>query len=181
MSNLIVRKYGLGNMLDLTVPTAVLGGAPETYSGYGTPPKLGDIMDVVDDSKATVTRYMYVQDGGSGMTAYGTYVISFSGTSGSEVKTGSVASLAVYQQVCIPQVAFTASYYGWVVIRGACKCACVGNVTANYFQEALNGTATVGTNSATLTTASVFIPTATNGGGAATNAGYMIGNRIIIA
>ena len=170
MSNQIIRKYGLGNTIDLTVPTVAIN---PMY-------KLGDIMDVVNDNQSIVTRYMYVKDGGSGMTKYGCYVLSYSGTAGAEVFTGACASLAVYQIVCFPQCTFTASYFGWVAIEGAITCLPTSSTgTANYFGEAANGVNTVSTNSATLTTASavVFVATAT---GTSTTA-IALGNRVIIA
>lgn len=60
------------------------------------------------------TEWVYCQDSGSGLTQYDYACIdeAFSAT------TGTTTLLDAGYQVGFPQVAFTASYYGWIPITG---------------------------------------------------------------
>ena len=100
-------KWTMGNIADLTTPTST-----QQYI-------LGDILCFSDTDYKSVKKYMYVQALSAGMTAFQPYAITYSSTAGSEVLTIVPFTLAAPGSlICVPQVAFTASYYGWVLIQG---------------------------------------------------------------
>lgn len=79
---------------------------------------LGTILETIDKDKKAVAKYIYVKSHGA-LTAYQPYVLNYTGTAGSEVKTAAPATLAAPgQKVVIPQVAFTSGYYGFVLFEG---------------------------------------------------------------
>jgi hypothetical protein len=103
----IVRSYGLGKLDDLITPTA----AQAAY-------RLGDVVEVYDDTKSVCRKYMYVKSHTT-LTAYQPYIIVNGSTAGAEVATAAPLTLAAPgYQVCVPQVAFTSGYYGFVLIQG---------------------------------------------------------------
>jgi hypothetical protein len=105
--SLISIDLPIGNIGDLTVPTAT-----QQY-------QLGRIVSFVDTDKTAVKRYKYVKALSAGMTAYQPYVITNTGTAGAEVITIVPSTLTTCGHLIgIPQVAFTASYYGFVLIEG---------------------------------------------------------------
>jgi hypothetical protein len=119
----VIRTYGLANASDLTTPTS-------TQSSIY---RLGDVVEVYDDTVKDIRQYMYVKAHTAGLTAYQPYVVTHTGTSGAEWMTGAVVStLFPVNLVCVPQVAFTASYFGWVAIKG--------RVTALGDAQVLDGT-----------------------------------------
>lgn len=100
---------------------------------------LGMIYTVDDSSNpAGVKQFMYVKSH-AGLTQYQPYTVVFSNTAGSEVVTAAPATLGAYVTVCVPQVAFTSGYYGFVQIFGACT-ALLSSEThvAGDFLELLN-------------------------------------------
>ena len=106
----ISAKWTMGNIADLVTPTST-----QQYT-------LGDILCFSDADYKSIKKWMYVQSLSAGMTAYQPYAITYGSTAGSEYITIVPFTLAAPgQQICIPQVAFTASYYGWVQIQGDCK------------------------------------------------------------
>lgn len=106
MAKALSTRIALGNIQDLSTPTAT-----QQY-------KLGTIVKVLDDSKTAESEYMYVK-AHTGLTAYQPYVLNYSSTSGAEFRTAAPATLtAPGSLVVVPQVAFTANYYGFVLIKG---------------------------------------------------------------
>ena len=105
--SLTIVGESIGKMEDLTTPTAT--------AQY----KLGKIVVVEDTSTSTRKEYMYVKSLSAGMTAYQPYVVTYGSTAGAEMITIVPFTLAANgSQVVVPQVAFTASYYGFVLIQG---------------------------------------------------------------
>lgn len=95
---------------DLTTPTSSINPA------Y----KLGAIYSMADsDNPSTVKLFMYVK-AHTTLTVYQPYTVVCTNTAGAEVTTAAPATLAGYVTVCIPQVAFTSGYFGFVQIFGQC-------------------------------------------------------------
>ncbi len=117
------------NETDLTTPSADLNYA------Y----RLGGIYEIADTSAPNaVKRFMYVKSHTT-LTVYQPYTVVFSNTSAAEVVTAAPATLANYVTVCIPQVAFTSGYYGFVQIFGACTSKLANEThVAGDFLELLN-------------------------------------------
>jgi hypothetical protein len=102
----INNRIALGNIKDLTTPSST--------AQY----KLGTIIEVEDTTLKSIKRYIYVKSHTS-LTAYQPYIVGNSATAGSEVITAAPATLAAPGSlVCVPQVAFTSGYYGFVQIEG---------------------------------------------------------------
>ena len=156
----------IGNIGDITTPTST-----QLYPlGYTRTYK-----DVSGTTGQAIT-YIYVQ-AAAALTQYGVYVLAFSSTAGSEFTTATPTSLAVYQNIVVPQVAFTSGYYGFVAIEGYAKVNPTAIPTAGHYGTAVNGAITA-TDSATLTTASFcqFLSTA-----ASATPCILIGAKVIIA
>ena len=97
---------GLGAEHDLTVPTAT-----RQYP-------LGYEVLIEDPTKTMTTKYVYVKAHDT-LTAYVPYQLVASATAGAEVTTQAGVAVGAPGGICvIPQVAFTASYYGFVAIEG---------------------------------------------------------------
>lgn len=106
MSTTLLNRMALGNKSDLTTPTST-----QQYT-------LGYVYEELDTDKYAVRKYMYVKSHGA-LTAYQPYIVSLSATAGSEVITAAPATLAAPGSlICVPQVAFTSGYYGFVLIQG---------------------------------------------------------------
>ena len=164
----IEERYALGNELDLTVPTST--------QGY----PLGMIYECEDSSTKTIKKFMYIY-GGGGLTAYVPYAISFASTSAQEITAITPASFASPGSlICIPQVAFTSGYYGFVQIQGNCTAAC-GTVTATYNLICVTPYVTLTYASGTTTTSTNTVGFMVDNTVAATSSIYLIGSRIVIA
>ena len=108
MGNLtnISAKWTMGNIGDLTTPTST-----QQYV-------LGDVLTFSDSDYTAVKKYMYVKSH-TALTAYQPYAIAYGSTAGAEVVTAAPLTIAAPgAYVCVPQVAFTSGYYGWVLIQG---------------------------------------------------------------
>jgi len=102
----------LGDISHLTTPTST------QTNGY----LLGQTVTILDTTTKTVKTYMYVKSLSACMTAYQPYAITYGSTAGAEVITIVPFTLvAPGSLICVPQVAFTASYYGFVQIEGDAK------------------------------------------------------------
>lgn len=131
MSFAIFNPFAIyGN--DLTTPTSSINPA------Y----KLGAIYTLADsDNPNAVKQFMYVKSHTT-LTVYQPYTVVGTGTSGSEFITAAPATLGGYVTVCIPQVAFTSGYYGFVQIFGQCiaKLANETHVAGDYLELLNAGT-----------------------------------------
>jgi len=142
MSKAIGYRDGLGNEADLTTPTST-----QVYPlGYRT--------TIYDSATKMEKEFIYVKSH-AGLTQYQPYVLNWTGTAGSEVKTAAPATTAAPgQMVCVPQVAFTSGYYGFVQIKGDCTCLLANETKAvgDYLQVLNTGTTLVvdGTSSSTV-------------------------------
>lgn len=106
MSEFINLRTALGNQSDLTTPTST-----QVY-------RLGTIIETIDEDAKCINKYIYVKSHGT-LTQYQPYVVNNSGTDGSEWITAAPSTLASASVlVCVPQVAFTSGYYGFVQIEG---------------------------------------------------------------
>jgi len=117
---------------DLTTPSATINNA------Y----KLGAIYEMVDsDNPSAIKRFMYVK-AHAGLTQYQPYTVVGVNTAGAEVVTAAPATLASGVTVCIPQVAFTSGYFGFVQIYGQCiaKLANETHVAGDYLELLTTGT-----------------------------------------
>jgi len=128
---------------DLTVPTSAKNPA---YP-------LGMVYHMVDsDNPNAIKRFMYVKSHTT-LTQYQPYTVVGINTSGSEFVTAAPATLASGVTVCIPQVAFTSGYYGFVQIFGQCisKLANETHVAGDYLKLLNAGTTLIvdGTSSST--------------------------------
>ena len=113
----------MANSTTLTVIGESLGSVQDLFAPVSTAAyKLGKVVTVEDSTTKTQKKFMYVKSLSAGMTAYQPYAITFGSTSGAEVITIVPFTLAAPGlMVCVPQVAFTASYYGFVQIMGDCS------------------------------------------------------------
>lgn len=116
---------------DLTVPTATQGAYPLGYSHR--------CIDSANPN--SIKEFIYVKSHAA-LTQYQPYTVVFLNTSGSEIVTAAPATLADYVTVCIPQVAFTSGYYGFVQISGQCiaKLANETHVAGDYLELLTTGT-----------------------------------------
>jgi len=106
MSNTLYARTTLGNIADLTTPSST-----QKYV-------LGEQVLAYDSDNKVIAKYEYVKSHGTlGINI--PYVIVASSTAGSEVITAAPFTLAAPGlRVCVPQVAFTSGYYGFVLIQG---------------------------------------------------------------
>ena len=135
-------RDGLGNEADLTTPTST-----QNYP-------LGLPVSIYDSATKMDKVFIYVK-AHAGLTVYVPYVLNWTGTAGSEVKTAAPATTAAPgQMVCVPQVAFTSGYYGFVQVKGDCTCALANETKAvgDYLQLLNTGATLVvdGTSSSTV-------------------------------
>lgn len=138
----------------------------------------------VGDSGATdaVKTFMYVKSHGA-LTQYQPYVISYVNTSAGEVVTAAPATqTSPIVLVCVPQVAFTSGYYGFVQIQGQATAKVAAETyAAGDPGEVLNAGTTFVVNGTSGTplvdnkTAMIYQAT---GSSAAAVAVYLIGNKV---
>ena len=108
MAEAIDMRIALGNVTDLTNPTAV-----PKYN-------LGTIIPRVSNkANGLITKFIYVQ-AHEALTQFQPYVLDYSAIVGSEFLTGAPATLiaGAGRQVIIPQVAFTDAFFGFVLLQG---------------------------------------------------------------
>ena len=161
---------------------------PTTTQKY----KLGEVIEVVEKAATSsetasyaVKKYMYVKSHTT-LTAFQPYIIAFSSTAGSEVITAAPLTLtAPGSLICVPQVAFTSGYYGFVQIQGDCSVLMTAETYAvgDYLQVLTAGTATVvdgSTGSTVVTTASMGI-CKTAGTTAVARSAYLLGAKAVVA
>jgi len=126
-------RIALGNISDLTTPTST-----QEY-------KLGLVVSVEDSDTKIINQYMYVK-AHTALTAYQPYVLNYGSTAGAEFVTAAPATLAAPGSlVVVPQVAFTADYYGFVLIKGNGKVLMTAETYAvgDFLQILNTGTALV--------------------------------------
>lgn len=133
-------SFNLANYLavtadDLTTPTAVQGPYPMGYIAY--------FLDT--DYPNSVKAFMYVK-AHAALTQYQPYVVHGSASSGAAVyETAAPATIAGQETVCVPQVAFTSGYYGFVQIQGRASALLINetHVAGDYLELLTTGTAFV--------------------------------------
>lgn len=149
----------LGNISELTTPTAA-----QVYP-------LGTVISVVDNDVKSIKLYMYVK-AHAALTQYQPYLVKQSATSGAEFVTAAAVTLAsAVSLVCVPQVAFTANYYGFVLIQGrGTSLITQPSVAGGFMYLATSGTTLLSdsTSAATINSCAVSI-TATTGASVAVN------------
>lgn len=173
MSTTVYNRLGLGNKSDLTVPTST-----QQYP-------LGYICVEEDSSSTAIRKYMYVKSH-TALTAYQPYIVSISGTSGSEIITAAPATLsAPGSLICVPQVDFTSGYYGFVVIEGDCSVLMTAEtyVVGDMLQILNTGTALVvdGTSGATAVSVNTSAVCKEAGSSAVKRACYLLGRPAVVA
>lgn len=147
MANLvnITGAAAIGNVGDLTTPTST-----QQY-------ELGREIVISDpDNYKSVKKYKYVKSHTT-LTQYQPYVITNTGTAGSEWITIAPATLATCGLlVGVPQVAVTSGYYFWCLIAGDGKALMTAETYAVGDKLELLNTGTAfnvdGTSSSTVTT-----------------------------
>lgn len=133
MTKQIYLSSALGKIDDLTIPTAT-----QEYP-------LGSVVVIEDEDSKALKKYIYVKSH-TALTQYQPYIIGVSATAGAEVITSAPATLgAPGSLICIPQVAFTSGYYGFVQIEGTANCLMTAETYAvgDYLQILNTGTALV--------------------------------------
>lgn len=110
MSFVLYNPLGIGEY-DLTTPTSTQGTYP-----------VGTIAVFQDSDYPTeIKSFMYVK-AHAALTQYQPYtVVGSNSTTTPLYVTAAPATLASGVTVCVPQVAFTSGYYGWVQISGRCS------------------------------------------------------------
>ena len=173
MSKTINLRTALGNHSDLTTPTST-----QEY-------KLGTVVEWEDTASKAVKKYIYVKSHGA-LTAYVPYIITNSSTAGSEVITAAPINLAAPgQKVCVPQVAFTSGYYGFVQTEGDATVA-IGTETyaVGDFLEVVSAAVVFAVDGTSGSTARSFrsMGVCKAAGSAAANiSAYLIGDQAVIA
>lgn len=140
MSNVnAYTRIALGNVKDLTTPASA--------AAY----PVGGVVEVTTNT-GIVKKYKYVKSHGA-LTAYQPYVIAPDATYG-WLTAAPTTSTTVINEVCVPQVAFTSGYYGFVEIEGAATAKLpAATHTIGDTLELLSGGSTFVLNSATSGTA----------------------------
>lgn len=147
MSNRYARTYALGSLQDIDTTSTT------QHAAY----RLGDTVDIFDDTYKTVTKYMYVY-ARNALVKYGLYQITYAGIAGTEVGAATFpASSAVYIRVGIPQVVIASLSYGWVAIQGQCNVTSTGSTTASHYGDGIKSIATCTDSGATRTIYSVGV------------------------
>lgn len=167
MSKTLVKRFSLGNISELTVPS--------TTQAY----PLGMRIQIEDDTERAIKEFVYVK-AHDALTAYVPLILTYGSTSGSEVTTAATAKLSTYQRIVVPQVAFTSSsYYGFVQVKGdATITISSGNAVAGQVCQAYDATC-VDEGAATLTTYSFGMFTAARTG-AGDVAIYLFDRMVVI-
>lgn len=173
MSEKINLLTALGNQSHLTTPTST-----QVY-------QLGIVVSTIDEDTKAVHKYMYVK-AHTGLTAYQPYIIGNSATAGSEVITAAPATLgAPGSLVCVPQVAITSAYYGFVQIEGTATCLLTAETYAvGDTMQILNaGTALVvdGSTGSPATTVNTSAICKEAGSTAVARSIYLIGRPAVVA
>lgn len=175
MSIGLYTRFSLGNETDLTTPTST-----QQYA-------LGAIITVQDSTKTRIKRYMYIKASGA-LTQYQAYVINYSATSGAEViaVAPTDAFLAPGEMLAVPQIAFTDTYYGFVLIEGDGKVLktaetyAVGDFLAWDLTTSTSALIVDGSTGATTRTVDSFAISKTAGTGAAAIDVALLGNRAVL-
>ena len=142
--SLALANYHVLNENDVTTPTSTIS------SKY----RLGQIYYVMDsDAPSLITAYMYVK-AHAALTQYQPYVVHGTNTSGAEFVTAAPATIAGQETVCVPQVAFTSGYFGFVAVQGRATVLLINetHVAGDYLELLNAGAALVvdGTSGATV-------------------------------
>jgi hypothetical protein len=162
-TNTVNLRTSLGSTNDLITPSLL-----QQYV-------LGTVVEIIDDTYKSVKKFMYVKSHTT-LTQYGGYFITYSSTAGSEVITVGATTSAILKIACIPQVAFTSGYYGFVQIEGDCSVNSTGNTTLGNTGKLADSVATVTDESAATETASTIgVFKATQSAGAAVVAFCLLG------
>lgn len=169
----LANRTSLGNISDLTTPTST-----QQY-------QLGAEIVIADTDKTAIKKYRYVKSHGA-LTQYQPYIVSNSSTSGSEVITAAPATLAAPGSlICVPQVAFTSGYYGFVLIEGDGKVLMTAETYAvgDALQILNTGTALVvdGTSGATTISVNTSAICKEAGSTAVARNTYLIGRPAVVA
>ena len=172
MGNLLLN-YSQVNEKDIITPTAV--------AKY----PLGFLLEVFDSVSKARKVFKYVKSHAA-LTAYQPYVISASGTVGSEIITAAPATLAAPGLlVCIPQVVIASGYYGFVLIEGEGKVLMTAQTyAAGDFLRLINaGTALLveGTSGSTVQLVSSSAICKETGTTAVARKVYLLGDKAILA
>jgi hypothetical protein len=153
------NRFGLGMNSDLTIPSAVQGPYPLGFEVS---------IDNSASGSTVLNTYKYIKSVGS-LTAGGAYVILPSNTAGSEWITQTPATSAVSKEFGFAEVAFTAGYYGFLLVEGKITNAVsAGATTAGNTCSLANGVTTVTDEAGTTETAKTVGVLATTAGGAGT-------------
>ena len=170
MANIFPKNYPLGNVTDVQVTTT-------TQSNVY---KLGDEVDIWNDTLKTTTKYMYIY-ARNALAQYGLYQVTYAATDGQCVGCATLpSSSAVYILTGVPQVAIASGSYGWVAIKGYCNITSTTDVTAGEYGDAIKSIATCTDSGSTATIYSVCLFEAARTG-SGTVACNLIGNRINVA
>lgn len=169
MTQTINTRFALANIADLTNPSAT-----QDY-------KLGIVIEIQDDATKSIKKYKYVKSHGA-LTQYQPYVVTASSTAGSEVITAApVTIVSAVVEIGIPQVAFTAGYYGFVLIegKGTAVITSATYVTGNALKLTNAATSLIAASTATIATinTSAYLIAATTG---TSGAVILPGNRVEI-
>ena len=155
---------------------------------------LGSIIEIYNSTYDANQKYEYVQ-AGAALTAYVPYQITYSSTTtamespsgaasatGGEITTATPATLAAPGAIiCFPQVAFTAGYYGFVLIGGDGKALAKSqSYSAGDFFMVSNTTATAISDEGSTQTANSIGIFKEYGSTAVARKVYLLGYKVVI-
>ena len=143
-NNFVYNPDALGNIADLTTPTA--------YQLY----PLGSKIIVQNYGNPALKEYVYVYANGA-LASGGVYNIVFSSVAGAEVETGTPASgTAITYMSGVAPAAFATGYYGFLQVAGDCTVTTSTNTTVGNYARVLSGLATAGDVGSTTISSTTF-------------------------
>jgi hypothetical protein len=168
-TNTILKRWALGNELDLTTPTST-----QQY-------QLGEVITTWDDSQKCQKKFMYVKSHEAFVLGRA-YTITYSSTAGAEVTTVKAATSSVLIIPCVAVCSCTSGYYCFVQIEGIVKALSEsGSETVGHVGKLVNNKYTITTGGNTTwaaTTIGMFVAT-----GSTTGANFLLfgqNNRVSI-
>lgn len=127
----ILNKQALGNITDLTTPTAT--------AQY----PLGLVISLMDTATGYMKQFMYVKNRAASLAAKATATIALSATAGAELVTAVPATSTVPLIAGVANVAVTSGYYFFIQIYGDTTITSAGATTAGNTGKLANGAATI--------------------------------------
>lgn len=164
----ILNRQALGNITDLTTPTAT--------AKY----PIGFTVSLMDTATGYMKQFIYVKNRAASLAAKATSTVALAGTVGAELVTAVPATSTVPLIAGVANVAVTANYYFFLQVYGDTTVTTAGATTAGNTGKLANGAATITDELGSTETAKTLgvIKTTLSGAGDATV--FLINKRVAI-